>query len=89
MTMLTRGQYRTLIDGRTDAMWARYADCTSTDLLKALRRNQAAGRYLLAGDVAAIRASLERGQTVRDLGKPRLRRILDERFEAVVSEAAQ
>jgi hypothetical protein len=89
MTMLSRGQYRALIDGRTDAMWDRYKDCTRADLLAPLRRNQKAGRYLVAGDIAAIRASLERGQAVRDLGKPRLRKILDERFEAVVSEAAQ
>lgn len=85
---MNRSEYRMLIDGRTDAMWARYGDSTRADLLPALRRNQRAGRYLVAGDIAAIRASLERGQTVRDLGKPRLRRVLDERFEAVVNERA-
>jgi hypothetical protein len=83
---MTRGEYRTLIDGRTDIMWTGYRDSTSADLLVALRRNQAAGRYLVAGDLAAMRAGLERGQTVRDLGKPRLRKILDERFEWVAYE---
>jgi hypothetical protein len=86
MMMLNRGQYKTLIDGRTDVMWERYKDSTSADLLRAMRRNQHAGRYLVAGDIAAIRATLERGQTVRDLGKPKLRKILDARFEMVVSE---
>lgn len=84
--MLTRGQYKTLLDGRTDAMWTRYKDSDTLVLLGALRRNQQAGRYLVAGDLAAIRASLERGQTVRDLGIAGLRRILDERFEYVVQE---
>lgn len=79
-------QYRTLLDGRTDAMWDRYKDSATLDLLGALRRNQQAGRYLVAGDIAAIRASLERGQKLRDLGKPALRRILDERFEYVTSQ---
>lgn len=86
MSTLTRGQYKTLLDGRTDAMWARYRDSTSADLLAALRRNQHAGRYLVAGDLAAIRASLERGQRVSDKGKAGLRRILDARFECVISE---
>jgi len=83
---MTRGQYKALIDGRTDAMWDRYRDCTSADLLTALRRELPAGRYLIAGDIAALRSSLERGQTVSDLGKPRVRKILNERFEYVVYE---
>jgi hypothetical protein len=83
---ISQGQYKTLIDGRTDTMWARYKDSTSTELLAALRRNQQAGRYLVAGDLAALRAALEPGQKVQDLGKPRLRRILTERFEWVVQE---
>lgn len=52
----------------------------------ALRRNQQAGRYLIAGDIAAIRASLERGQTVKDLGIAGLRKILDARFEYVAHQ---
>ena len=84
--MITRNQYRTLLDGRTDTMWARYKDSDTLDLLHALRRNQQAGRTLMAGDIAAMRASLERGQTVRDIGIAGLRKILDERFEY---EAAQ
>jgi hypothetical protein len=68
-------------------MWERYKDSTRADLLTRAAPQPDAGRYLVAGDIAAIRASLERGQTVRDLGKPRLRKILDERFEMVVSEA--
>lgn len=84
--MLTRGQYKTLLDGRTDAMWARYKDSDTLDLLGALRRNQQAGRTLMAGDIAAIRASLERGQAVRDLGITGLRKILDERFEYVAQQ---
>jgi hypothetical protein len=79
-------QYRTLLDGRTDTMWNRYRHSDTLDLLHALRRNQQAGRYLIAGDIAAIRAQLERGQTLNDLGKPTLRRILDERFEYVAAE---
>jgi ribosomal protein S4 len=79
-------RYKVLIDGRTDAMRGRYKDSTRADLLTALRRNQQAGRYLVAGDLAAIRSSLERGQTVKDLGKAALRKILDARFEYVVYE---
>jgi hypothetical protein len=82
-------QYKVLINGRTDAMWSRYRDCTREGLLPALRRNQQAGRYLVAGDISAIRAALEPGQTVADLGKPRLRQILDERFEYVANEHAE
>ena len=84
--LMTRNQYKTLLDGRTDAMWARYKDSDTLELLQALRRNQQAGRHLVAGDIAAIRASLERGQTVRDLGITGLRKILDARFEWVVQE---
>lgn len=79
-------QYTTMIDGRADTMWVRYKDSTSLDLLAAIRRNQQQGRYLLAGDLAAIRSQLELGKTVRDLGKNRLRKILDERFEYVAHE---
>jgi hypothetical protein len=79
-------QYRAMIEGRTDTMWVRYKDSDSADLLAAIRRNQARDRYLVAGDLAAIRAELEPGKTVRDLGKAGLRRILDARFEYVVSE---
>ena len=79
-------QYRTMIEGRTDTMWARYKDSDSLDLLTAIRRNQQHDRYLIAGDLAAIRAQLEPGKTVRDLGKPGLRKILDARLEHVVSE---
>lgn len=75
--------YRDLIESRLDIMWGRYQDSTSTELLTALRRNQQAGRYLIAGDLAAMRAALERGQKVRDLGRPGLRRILEDRFEYV------
>lgn len=82
--MLKPNHHKTLIDGRTDAMWERYKDSDTADLLKALRRNQQAGRYLVAGDIAAIRSSLERGQKLRDIGKPALRRILTDRFEYVV-----
>jgi hypothetical protein len=89
MANLTPTQYKTLIDGRTDTMWDRYRDSDTLDLLAARRRNQAAGRYLVAGDIAAIRSQLERGQTVSDLGKPRLRRILDERFEYVQNETRE
>jgi hypothetical protein len=87
--MLTQRQYKTLLDGRTETMWARYKDSTSTDLLGALLRNQQAGRDLVAGDLAAIRSSLERGQTVKDLGIARLRKILDARFEYVVHQHSQ
>jgi hypothetical protein len=82
-------QYRTLINGRTDTMWAAFKDKTSDELLADLRVRQAKGLYLMAGDIAALRAALEPGQTVADLGKPRLRQILDERFEYVANEHAE
>jgi hypothetical protein len=84
-----QSQYRTMLDGRTDAMWARYKDSTGTELLSDIRRNQQAGRNLIVGDLAAIRSSLDPGQKVRDLTKSGLRKILDERFEYVVHEHAE
>jgi hypothetical protein len=82
-------EYQSMIDGRTDTMWNRYKDETREGLLAVLRRNQQAGRYLVAGDIAAIRAELEREQKVRDLGKPTLRRILMERFDYVVQQESE
>ena len=79
-------QYRAMIEGRADTMWERYKDSDSLDLLAAMRRNQQHDRYLVAGDIAAIRSELEPGKRVRDLGKGRVRKILDERFEYVVFE---
>jgi hypothetical protein len=86
---MKRTEYQAMIDGRTDTMWNRYKDETREGLLVFLRRNQQAGRYLVAGDIAAIRAELEQGQTVHDLGKPTLRRILMERFDYVVAQQSE
>jgi hypothetical protein len=86
---MKRTDYQAMIDGRTDTMWNRYKDETREGLLVFLRRNQQAGRYLVAGDIAAIRAALEPEQKVRDLGKPTLRRILMERFDYVVAQESE
>jgi hypothetical protein len=75
-----------LLEARTDYMWSKLRHQTRLDLLTDLRHQQANGRYLMAGDRAAIRATLEHGQTLNDLGKPKLRRILHERFEYVMAE---
>ena len=86
MTGITHADYVRMREMRLDVMWARLKDKTSAELLTDLRASQERGNYLIAGDIAAIRALLEPGKKVRDLGKPALRKVLDDRFEYVQHE---
>jgi hypothetical protein len=83
---ITQSDYVRMREMRVDVMWANLKDKDSAGLLADLRRNQAQGRYLLAGDIAAIRALLEPGKKVRDIGRAGLRKVLDDRFEYVQHE---
>ena len=83
---MNEGDYRRWREMRINVMWARLKDKTSATLLADLRQMQERGNFTVAGDIAAIRASLEPGQKVSDIGRERLAKILDDRFEYVQHE---